>query len=144
MIKEDYVSFEVAKLLKEKKFPRFICHKHYADGEGVWVGNFNKPTPDFKCGELVEVDCGVPTDGCEIDAPTIQMALKWLREEKLYYIQIMLDSWACGAHCGFYVVIQKTDSDFEMMLSDAVDDVFYETYETAANVALLYVLKELI
>lgn len=144
MISENYVSFEVASLLATRGFPTLVCSKHYACGDGVWIGDFNKPTPDFKCGELVENPYYLPVDGSEIDAPTLQMALKWLREEKHYYIQIMLDSWALGDHCGFYVVIQKMDSDFKMMLADAVDNVFYETYETAANEALLYVLKELI
>ena len=142
---EDYVIFEVASLLAIKGFPALVgSHKHYASGAGVWIGDFEKPIPDFKCGELVENPYHQPTDGSEIDAPTIQMASKWVREEKHYYIQIMLDSWACGGHSGYYVVIQKTDSDFEMMLADAVDTVLYETPEIAANAALLYVLTELI
>lgn len=72
------------------------------------------------------------------------MAMKWLREEKHYYIQVMLDSWACGGHLGYYVVIQKTDSDFEMMLQDAVVEVFYQTYEEACEAAIKYCLENLI
>lgn len=56
----------------------------------------------------------------------------------------MLDGWACGDHSGYYVVIQKTDSDFEMMLSDAVDEVFYQTYEEACEAAIKYCIENLI
>ena len=56
----------------------------------------------------------------------------------------MLDSWACGWHMGYYVVIQKTDSDFEMMLQDALDEVFYDTYEEACEAAIKYCLEKLI
>lgn len=111
MITEDYVSFETAKLLKEKGFDE-ECQKYYGDYK-------------YPC-------------------PTLQMAMKWLREEKHYYIQVMLDGWACGDHSGYYVVIQKTDSDFEIMLSDAVDEVFYQTYEEACEAAIKYCLENLI
>ena len=45
---------------------------------------------------------------------------------------------------GYYVVIQKTNSDFEMMLQDAVDEVFYETCEQACEAAIKYCLENLI
>ena len=86
------------------------------------------------------------SDGCyrPISAPTLQMAMKWVREEKHIYIQVMLDSWAMGGHSGYYVVIQKTDSDFEMFLSDAYEKVFYQTYEEAVEAAIKYCVENLI
>ena len=48
----------------------------------------------------------------------------------------MLDSWACGGHMGYYIVIQNTTSDFEIMLQDYIDDVFYDTYEEACESAI--------
>lgn len=126
MIEEDYVSFETAKLLKEKGFNSGVCknspHYYYnTDGE------FSDQSWDT-----------------EYPAPTLQMAMKWLRDEKRYYIQIMLDSWACVGRLGYYVVIQKTNSDFEMMLQDAVDEVFYQTYEEACEAAIKYCLENLV
>lgn len=60
MITEDYVSFETAKLLKEKGFD-VNCYTHYSsDGQNVY---YNYQTP---------------SDG--INMPTLQMAMKWLRE----------------------------------------------------------------
>lgn len=125
MIKEDYVSFETAKLLKKKGFNEDSWFHYDANGDIVMRGyRLNMPE--------------------DIPAWTLQMAMKWLRQEKHYYIQVMLDGWACGDHSGYYVVIQKTDSDFEMMLSDAVDEVFYQTYEEACEAAIKYCLEKLI
>lgn len=131
MITEDYVSFETAKLLKEKGFDEetrgYYPIKGDATGRLMFSSEYNHNHSQV-----------------QISAPTIQMAMKWLREVHHYYIQVMLDSWACGGHMGYYVVIQKTDSDFEMMLADALDEVFYETYEEACEAAIKYCLENLI
>ena len=129
MITEDYVSYETAKLLKEKGFDvseidAYFPFVYYANGK---MDFYDDDNPLFVC-----------------EAITLQMAMKWLRNEKYYYIQVMLDGWACGGHSGYYVVIQKTDSNFEMMLQDAVDDVFYQTYEEAVESAIKYCLENLI
>lgn len=128
MITEDYVSFEVAKLMKEKGFNENTDKQFNSD---KIVGDYNI-TDRSRYPERY------------LDAPTLQMAMKWLREVHHYYVQVMLDSWACGGHIGYYVVIQKTDSDFEMMLQDAVDEVFYQTYEEACEAAIKYCLENLI
>ena len=127
MITEDYISFETAKLIKEKGFdePCLMCYT--SDKKLANYGLYRYNSEVFA-----------------LTAPTLQMAMKWLREVPHYYVQVMLDSWACGGHMGYYVVIQKTDSDFEMMLSDALDEVFYETYEEAAESAIKYCLENLI
>ena len=59
MITEDYVSFEVAKLLKEKGF-------------------------NYKGFDYIDFEGEVITQ----DRPTHQMAMKWLREEKNIFIVI--------------------------------------------------------
>ena len=128
MITEDYVSFEVAKLLKEKGFDWNTDKQFNSD---KIVGDYNI-TDRSRYPERY------------LDAPTLQMAMKWLREEHHYYIQVMLDSWVRGGRLGYYVVIQKTDSDFEMMLGDALDEFFYQTYEEACEAAIKYCLENLI
>lgn len=138
-ITEDYVSFETAKLLKEKGFDG-RCDYEYGFPAGIEQGAILQKWRISHDGRVQNSE--LIDDACS--APTLQMAMKWLREEKRYYIQVMLDSWACGGHLGYYVVIQKTDSDFEMMLQDAVDEVFYQTYEDACEAAIKYCLENLI
>lgn len=135
MLTEDYVSYETAKLLKEKGFDA-ECDYLYVDGKLVRAQGC---ACNWNDGETLFADYKN-----ECSAPTIQIVMKWLREVHHYYIQVMLDSWACGGHMGYYIVIQKTDSDFEMMLSDAVDEVFYQTYEEACEAGIKYCLENLI
>ncbi len=135
MITEDYASFELAKLLKKKGFDIPVNYEYHYK---ITIPQFHKIKHNFN---------GIEYRNCSSEwysAPTLQMTCKWLREIHGYYIQVMMDGWALGGHMGYYVLIQKTDSDFELMLADAVDKVFYETYEEAVEAACLYVLKNLI
>ena len=68
MITEDYVSFETAKLLKEKGFEERI--RSWYDNNGVFH--------EEGC-RMSNSDCLPPT----VMAPTLQMVMKWLREEKV-------------------------------------------------------------
>lgn len=88
MIKEDYVSFETAKLLKEKGFDINTPCK-YADKEGAiqeWYDDYRERMIRFDCdeGDIIE-PLTEPAEkygvyGDTIPAPTLQMAMKWLRE----------------------------------------------------------------
>lgn len=60
-ITEDYVSYETAKLLKEKGFDGY-CGYYSSDGEYWGYCTYNHRGKDY------------------ISAPTLQMAMKWLRE----------------------------------------------------------------
>lgn len=75
MITEDYCSFELAKLLKEKGFNEPIR---------CWYDS----AKDFhESGvEMRNSDCVSPTIMC----PTHQMAMKWLRESHNMYYEIKL------------------------------------------------------
>ena len=154
---EDYVSFETAKLLKEKGFNEW-CFKCYGiavlhNGADISFDEECELKDEGRENEIEYVEGGRLYDYASNNrenvrvvwaAPTLWAAMKWLREVHHYYVQVMLDSWACGGHIGYYVVIQKTDSDFEMMLQDAVDEVFYQTYEEACEAAIKYCLENLI
>lgn len=61
---KDYVSFEVAKLLKEKGFD-WETHRSYLINDNVFIP-----------GDITNV----PLRKDAISIPTIQMAMKWLRE----------------------------------------------------------------
>ena len=66
MITEDYVSFEIAKLLKEKGFDEPTTKSYYTEG----FENPMKFSHDL-------LPCIRPD---EFLCPTLQMAMKWLRE----------------------------------------------------------------
>ena len=71
MIKEDYVNFEVAVLLNERGFdvPEYIVGHIYTENGNIQnVGSI----------EYNNADC--------ITAPTLQMAMKWLREKHNIFI----------------------------------------------------------
>ena len=73
-ITEDYVSFETAKLLKEKGFNE-PCYTCYLNKE---LSHYDYLSTNF---ELID-DI--------ISAPTLQMAMKWLREEHNIDILIII------------------------------------------------------
>ena len=75
MIKEDYVNFDVAVLLNEKGFdvPEYIVGHIYTEN-----------------GSIQSVS-GVEYDGVDcIAAPTLYMAMKWLREKHNVHIEILM------------------------------------------------------
>ena len=74
MIQEDYVSFETAKLLKEKGFDAATFHDY--DERGIrW---------------FEEVLVNHNSQG-GIACPTLQMAMKWLREKHNLHVDICYD-----------------------------------------------------
>ena len=128
MVTEDFVSFEIAKLLKEKGFDE-PCQFFYFSiskykQEGVFIGNFHAR----KNNEINEASCS---------APTLQMAMKWLREVHNLHIDVdpsegnwnptvlELENWACAVKFGDNIPIQ-------------------DSYEEACEAAIKYCLKNLI
>ena len=76
MITEDYVSFETAKLLKEKGFNE-ICYLGYnKNGEYLPTGN--------RCNSQI-----IQPDFCLICCPTLQMTMKWLLKKYNIFICIL-------------------------------------------------------
>ena len=128
MIEEAYCSFEVAKLLREKGFDE-KCYQIY-DDEGylsfnhVGYINSEKPNKDFYA-----------------LAPTHQMAMAWLREEKNIFIVI-------EPHAYDYVNEKNSSYDYSLWIGDN----YYEnpskkgfpSYEETVEAALKYILENLI
>ena len=65
MITEDYVSFEIAKLLKERGFNEPIWTRYEDDNEVIFGDKYNWNNSPMG----------------HTSAPTLQMAMKWLRKE---------------------------------------------------------------
>ena len=100
MITEDYVSFETAKLLKEKVFKEW-CRQCYGldalhNGEPIDVDEEFELKAAGRENEIEYVDGGRMYDyGCDnfnpgspYAAPSLYVAMKWLREEHNLFIGI--------------------------------------------------------
>ena len=122
MITEDYVSFETAKLLKEKGFnePCLICYTY--DGKLGNYGQYNS----YKNSEVFA-----------LTAPTIQMTIKWLRE--VHNICISVDVKIGGGK--YYVCISGTENGLS---HDVLEDEVWNTFEEACEESIRYCLENLI
>ena len=124
-ITEDYVSFETAKLLKEKGFDKNL--QYYYDTDGILVrccnGEYfsNKKSNSFI-------------------APTLQMAMKWLVQEYRFYVNV------APSVEGYYWT-DKWHSYVEMLNKRYPFGKFVGTFnspEQASEEAIKYCLKNLI
>ena len=133
MITEDYVSFETAKLLKEKGFDE-ECSCFY--------NNIDYGTPGLEVdGQLYYKNSAL--DDEEYAAPTLQMAMKWLREVHRRIISPkyneVKDERGLLYSMWFFDIlpISKTLPIIEYNQS-------YDTYEEACEAAIKYCLENLI
>jgi len=113
---EDYVSFETAKLLKEKGFTENCLMRYNRVGdlvEEAYKFNWNFQTIDYS-------------------APTLQMAMKWLRE--VYDIDISI------------IPLRSHKEYLPRIESDTIshDAIPCRKYEDACEVAIKYCLENLI
>ena len=124
MIKEAYVSFEIAKLLKEKGFKEEVTN--YYDSGGNFVESGYKFNYNFQT--------------VEHSAPTHQMAMKWLREVYGLFISINLDylDWSFQ----MFDIKNRNENMEPTCLSDSY--ACHKCYEDAVEAALKYSLENLI
>ena len=127
MIKEDYVSFNVAQLLKEKGFDEYCLKNYWSSDKELhnwkWELSYNRNS-DGNCNTK---DCA---------APTLQMAMKWLRE--VHRIDIIIEiSDPSVKDRKYYCIIWDGNNNSYIL------DLF-NTYEEAVEAALKYSLENLI
>ena len=123
MITEDYVSFETAKLLKEKGFDECTICSFDKDG------NPKDTLTPF-----------VVSDG-DVRRPTLQMAMKWLWEKHKKHVEpamtierlgfTFLNKW----HCFVMSVDNKNQTDLKCVGED------FSSYEEACEFGIKYCLK---
>ena len=124
-MKEDYVSFEIAKLLKEKGFDENTPVNYF-------VGD-DKPRGCI-VGEMI-YHKRAKEDTHLIACPTLQMAMKWLREVHHFFIQVELYS-------------KYDNSSFELfqnthrLIQEKI--IVENSPEEAAEAAIKYCLENLI
>jgi len=136
-ITEDYVSFEVAKLLKEKGFTQEYDRYHsMVYNEKDYEDEMVVETRIVKAGTLSSYPVGVPEPKCY--CPTLQMAMKWLREVHNIHIDICsiwdVTHWIYQV----FVITPRTASN------SYVDEILYTSYEQACDVSIKYCLENLI
>lgn len=123
----EFLSFELAKKLKEKGF-REKVNAYYGKHENIFEVH---PSSDMN-------DCYY-----SCSAPTTSQVLKWLREEKNIHISPVL--WGLGWYVDIQSFTKETDEDY---VSYDVDNKFqsidYETYEEAVIAGVNYCLENLI
>ena len=133
MITEDYVSFETAKLLKEKGFDA-VCKTAYetmTDGHKV-------------------VPCSPSTWGKsnEVKRPTLQMAMKWLREEHNLECDISFNPFSKAFKeppYWMFIGLSNFDNPYHAgVLWKSHVRTHFDTHEEACEAAIKYCLENLI
>lgn len=127
MNKEDYVSIEVAKLLKERGYDE-DC------GYAIGVG------PRYGLKYLSHrTNSSLPNNICS--RPSLHEAQKWLRTKKGIYVwlePVIGHKWTVS-FCDFNVSMEESDWIGRKLNKDGYP--IYETYEEALNTGILEVLK---
>ena len=129
-ITEDYVSFEIAKLLKEKGFNEG-CMYYYPDSHTQLISYM-----DCKQSDMFGPEACI--------APTLQMAMKWLREVH----NIIISPYALSL--GYYFeIFDLTNRDITgckplYIVGIPNKEEVLNTYEKACDVAIKYCLENLI
>ena len=139
MITEDYVSFEVAKLLKEKGFDE-ICRAFWK----VWDNHTT--ICDCSSSHLFEychnsmLEQYNDDEELNIACPTLQMAMRWLRENHNIDIMICVVDHST-------ITMEQDYYFYKIMLNRRHkhnESPFYHTYEETAESAIKYCLENLI
>ena len=130
MLTEDFCSFEVAKLLKEKGFDELCIFKYNSEGVRMKAG---VAINEWQNSELDDDECS---------CVSLQMAMKWLREKHNICITIYPDK---GNR--YEAVLYNIKDDVEIILQSFGiygSHIFEDSYEEAVEAALKYALENLI
>ena len=150
-MKEAYVSYEVAKLLKEKGFKestQFVWYEHFPSPNAVHNSEIGKPKRDYfyweKEGERNSPwanNSPIPSyiSGEVYSCPTHQMACAWLREKHHIYANPIRQG-NYDDYSDYYTWIVASNGTIHR--NQSVADKL--SYEDAVEAALKYSLENLI
>lgn len=132
---EDYVSFEVAKLLKEKGFSAYCTSLYTKEGKQNDVGNYN----------------GVDDDNyISYSRPTHALTIKWIRENFQICFEVLFQGRCVDGFNYHRVKIYNSTSGLMKILNDydkcieKNEEILNWSSEEAIEAALLYTLQNLI
>lgn len=132
MIMEDFVTFEIAKKLKEKGFS---CEYPFAiyDEDGEFFTLYSSDKYYFEIENF---------DDRDFIAPTISQVLKWMREEKLILIGLSpMQEYDCNEIIEWCCTIFRADKQGGLSWQE---EFYYQSYELAALAGIEYTLDNLI
>ena len=151
---EDFVTFEIAKKLKEKGFME-KCFLHYEATGGVYsnsIDTYDRPNQELDYSDFLKCHNDGNSIGL-IDAPTISQVLKWLRKKKKIHIEPCIladaDTDADGKIINEYVYWSFSVTNIESgemiyFEYEHVDDKRFASYEQTALAGIDYVFDNLI
>lgn len=133
---EDFVTFEIAKKLREKGFPQrpdYFNYSSYYEWDGLRkINSLSNASVWF--------DPNISRDNIYF-APTISQVLKWLRDEKGTHINVVI--WEEGWYVDVWVYeFDEAEKEYSTQFRHQSDN--YKSYEQAALVGIKYVLDNLI
>lgn len=130
MNNEDYVSLEVAKMLKEKGFNEYCGAYYHLNWENM---------TEEECFEVAaNHDFRNKDNGYRVGAPTLYESQKWIRNN--HNIHIVIDNYACGYAWFLYKADNGTRIS-EYAENGPNDGGCWDTYEEALNAGILEALK---
>jgi len=139
-ITEDYVSFEIAKLLKEKGFDekcqcsyrKKLVNNKIVDEEELFISaNLMLTNSELENKPYKHI--------VYCSTPTLQMAMKWLR--KVHRLEIYPFHDMLQGSAWWYRIERNTGLS---LIVEKEEDAIYETYEEACESAIKYCLENLI
>lgn len=134
MTTEDYVSFETAKLLKEKGFDWETC--------AYWDLTTMTKTPKIGM-SLTPKNWNYKWNifSLPVSAPTLQVAMKWLRVHNIIPV-ILVGGYTVVPFYYWFRIDKNNNGKWE----DSVyrDETEHSTYEEACEAAIKYCLENLI
>ena len=144
MITEDYISFEIAKLLKEKGFNEpcnAVYRKTLKDNKFIDEPDFHITTFIKSNSELLESGF---KDIVFCSAPSLALVMKWLREVYNLFVSINIipHTTVTMEQKYFFFVIFKDRRRYNFPLDYTTE--FYQTPEEACEAAIKYCLEKLI
>jgi hypothetical protein len=146
---EDFVSFDLAKKLKEKGFNQ-KCLAYYDVEDNVGLLYNTQYTDEalpcqytdlLQCHNTGEAETQPDDSGFCVDAPTIPQVLKWLRDSNAIHIHICL--YSKGWYCDVYT-FKYYEEDREYGAKHIVQLDEFSTYESAALAGIEYALDNVI
>ena len=134
---EDFVTFELAKKLKEKGYPQrpdYFNYSSYYNWDGLRkIHSLNNASVWF--------DPNISRENIYF-APTISQVLKWLREEKNIVFGISpMQEMDCD-YLGWCVTIYKVDDNGYGLSWQ--EELYYDTYESAAIAGIEYAVDNIL